>query len=190
MKVTRVSVAQVKLATAADLRALVADPTHQVAWPSTLAGQPKLASQSVVTAPLGLTFNTTSWSSVVVLSPPEKQPDVTKSLLKVGETSLALLKDQFPDIPPIGLGLDVIEVVIAGKGVFDDWQDHQRTGMIKPTLATAKTLIELADLLTPLCPALEQAAPQLATVGLLLKVGDTMYQLYLDLAETRHRAAS
>jgi hypothetical protein len=134
MKVTTVSVAQVKLATAADLKVLVANPNHQVAWPSTLAGQLKIASQPVVTAPSGLTFNTTSWSSVVALSPPEKQPDVTKSLLKVGETSLALLKDQFPDVPPIGLGLDAIEVVIAGKGVFDDWQDRQRTGMLKPTL--------------------------------------------------------
>jgi hypothetical protein len=127
---------------------------------------------------------------VVALSPPEKQPDVTKSLLKVGETSLALLRKQFPEIPSIGLGLDAIEVVIAGKGVFDDWQDRQRTGMIKPTLATAKTLVELVDLLKPLCPALEQAAPQLATVGLLLKVGDSLYQLYLDLAATQNVATA
>jgi hypothetical protein len=90
----------------------------------------------------------------------------------------------------MGLSLDVLEVVIAGKEMFNDWQDHQKTGMIKPALATAETLIELVDLLKPLCPALEQAAPQLATVGFLLKVGDSMYQLYLDLAETQNMAAS
>lgn len=177
MKIQSLKVARIRPDFEPSLAQLADDPTQDVAWTSDLSHlMPNHAGS--LTSVGGLQLYTTGLSALSQKASPKKQKEIKDAHLSLATAGASLLKDQFPQGPVPGIA-GGIEVVVASMQAFDSWADPERTSIIKPTIKTARALIAALETLSPTIPVLSELSPQLKTVGLLLRFGDSVYQVHL-----------
>jgi hypothetical protein len=107
---------------------------------------------------------------------PEKRLALEKAAITFGSSTLPILKKYFPII---SREIDGVEVVFASKIAFDAWADPERTNVVKPVIKTTRALFELLDVAQVVIPSINQV-PYLGAVGVFVKVGDSVYQLWTE----------
>ena len=109
----------------------------------------------------------------------EQKLKIQDAVVTFGASVLPLLKKYHPEI----LGpADGIEFIFATKKAFDAFTDSENKSVIKPVIKTTRALMELIDIITPVFPQIKNI-PYLETVGVIIKVGDSVWQIYSDVSK-------
>ncbi len=109
----------------------------------------------------------------------EQRLAIEKAAMTFGTSTLPILKKY---VPQVSGPIDGIEVVFASKAAFDAWADPERTSVVKPLIKTTRALFEIVDVAQIAVPALNQV-PYLGAVGVFVKVGDSVIQLWTDVSK-------
>jgi hypothetical protein len=188
MKLQKVSFAPIQQGIAASLSPFIADPTHQVAYSSDVGK----GFRSIG----GITIQVTP--NIILKTLPdlrlEKPSDVlsAKGLdaaqhLKLEKAFVTLSNATLPIIkkycPQISGPIDGIEFLLASKATLDAFADPERKTVLKPMIKVARTLSELVDIVKVAVPSLGKV-PYLEAAGVIIKVGDTLIQFYIDFIES------
>ncbi|MET0623594.1 MAG: hypothetical protein ABW250_11490 [Pyrinomonadaceae bacterium] len=109
----------------------------------------------------------------------EQRLAIEKAAVTFGSATLPMLKKYVPGLTG---AIDGIDVVFATKIAFDAWADPERQSIVKPVIKTTRAFFELVDVAQAAIPALKQI-PYLDAVGVLVKVGDSVTQLWTDVSK-------
>ena len=97
-------------------------------------------------------------------------------LAKVSAKVWAIVK---PALPRHDAAIDGIEVVLAGKKFWDQITAGERAATAQVVLGGATFGLKVYGLLTDLFPQLKTADPYISPVGVIVKIADKAYAIYL-----------
>lgn len=155
---------------------LVNDPTHNIAWTPDVSHLIPFTPTGTQPVMPGVALETANLHDGGGGDPDKKRQQKLKDIsLTLATTTGAFLKDQFPKLEgPVG----GIEVFVSTTRAIGAWTDPKRTTFVDPTFKTAKAVLSGLDALKSYMPTLARVSPQLKTIGLLVSIGDVIYQLY------------
>lgn len=107
---------------------------------------------------------------------PEQQEKVQAALIKFASSNFGHLRTY---VPEAGTGIDILEVIFASKYAVDAMRDPKRSSIAGPLIKTARAMSELVDLVKPFVPQLKDN-PYLQAAAVIIKVGDSLYQVQAD----------
>lgn len=161
-----ITVAKVSPQAQHGLRTLVREEHHQIAVDAELAApdQPK----SIISPGLSL---------VTTPAEPVNKVDLQK-VHKVVESAIwPLAKEKIPFSNPT---IDGVEVVFAGKKLWDRIATGDQSDRVQVALAATDFGLELYDLVSKFVPPMQAFEPYRATAGLLVNGVDTVYAVYFS----------
>ena len=180
MIIQQSTISRVRDESAEKLRPFVEDGTHRIAVTSDMLEPSELTSVSSPTiSGDGFTVTGVSISEKKGLTDAQKQA-IEKAFVNVSNAALPQLKKYFPEITgPI----EGIELILSTKTAFDSWADPENKTIVKPMLKTTRAVFELIDVVRIAIPRLDNV-PYMNEVGVLIKVGDSVWQFYHDVSTT------
>lgn len=170
---------------AAALAGFVEDSSHYLAVTADTPAPTKAASFAQVAVDQNLTLKALpsdhkQWSQAQKLA-------FAKAAASAGSAALPLVRKYLPGIS--GSAIDGFEFVFSTTQAIHSWSDPKRTSAVKPVLKSARAAFELFDLLKIAMPTLEKAGSYVEAVSVLVKIGDTVYQLYSDVKDIENSVA-
>lgn len=171
---------------APQLSALVADPKQQFALSPEIAATLGLAPRDPIPLPGGLVLQALAQTPVAGDTPSVAAKDVldmTGHVTKIGALTLDFAKSQFPGIcPQLGGAIEGVQVALLGIAAAKAWSEVDEKGYTKAVLTTSSAALELLKLVKDAIPGFEKLGPALAMVSFLVKVGDEICQVNMDIA--------
>jgi len=166
------------------LSALVADPGHQIAASPEIAAALGANTHATLAMPNGLVLHALSTVSAAAPQPLAVKDvlDVTGHVAKVGALTLDFAKSQLA-VPGLQLNgaIEGVEVALLGIAAAKAWTEAGEQGYTRAVLTTTSAGLELLKLVKDLIPGLERIGPALAVVSFLVKVGDEVCQVDVDM---------
>jgi hypothetical protein len=177
IQTSRVYVAPIRTKIDSQLTDFVKSNNHQIAMTGAIGKAIGLRPDVSVKIDSGETLHAVPTASRKLTA--EQRLAIEKAAVTFGTSTLPILKNYVPQLTgPI----DGIEVVFASKTAFDAWADPERTSVVKPLIKTTRALFEIVDVAQTAIPALKQV-PYLDAVGVFVKVGDSVIQLWTDVSK-------
>ena len=180
MKITQppIFVAPVRLEVAAKLGNFVADDKHHISFstgPGDSTGHPSIARFPVAPEVTlhAVSPDSKAWTAAQSLA-------LAKAVATAGTATLPTIKTYYPTATP---AIEGFEFVFHTIGSVHAWCDPKKTSVVKPVLKTSRAVVELFDLLKMASPALDKISPHIQAISVVIKVGDTLYQLYTDIKD-------
>lgn len=178
---------------ASGLSALIADPGQHIAVSPDIAAALGLAPREPVVLPGGLVLQAlreapaaTDADAVVA----RDVLDMTGHVTKIGALTLDFAKSQLPGISPqLGGAIQGVQVALLGISAAKAWSEVGEKGYTKAVLSTSAAALELLKLVKDVVPGYERLAPALAIVSFMVKLGDEVYQVNMDVTAMREPAA-
>lgn len=182
MKITSIASHGSQVAPA--LSALVADPARHVAASPEIAAALGLKPGQPITLARGLVLQ------AIEQAPPAKDAatlgnalDVTGHVSKIGALTLDFARSQLPGISPqLNGAIGGVQVALLGLAAAKAWTEVEEKGYTKAVLTTSSAALELLKQVNEVVPGFDKLGPALALVSFLVKVGDELYQVNLDVA--------
>ena len=175
------------------LSALITDPKQHVAVSPEIAAALGLAPGDPVALPGGLVLQTLRQASAAADPNAVAARDVldmTGHVTKLGALTLDFAKSQLPGISPqLGGAIQGVQVALLGIAAAKAWTEVGEKGYTKAALTTTSAALELLQLVKDVVPGFERIAPALAVVSFLVKAGDEVYQVNMDVAAMRGAVA-
>ena len=175
------SVATFKSETTPQLSAFVADPSHQFAFSPEIAAALGVTTQPPISMSGGFVLQ------ALMAATPQRQTnkntlDVTEHITKIGALTLDFAKSQIP-MPSAQLNgaIEGVEVALLSIAAAKAWSEVDEKGYAKAVLTTSSAALELLKMVKDVVPGLEKLGPALAVVSFLVKVGDEVCQVNLDM---------
>lgn len=166
------------------LSALIADPGQHVAVSPDIAAALGLAPREPVALPGGLVLQTLREAPAGTEATTVRARDVldmTGHVTKIGALTLDFAKSQLPDVSPqMGGAIQGVQVALLGIAAAKAWSEVSEKGYTKAVLSTSSAALELLELVKDVVPGYEKLAPALAIVSFMVKLGDEMYQINMD----------
>lgn len=177
MKIQKLHFAPVQPQFLPNLTRLVNDPTHNLAWTPDVSYLIPFTPTGTHSVMPGVTLQTAHLSGGGGGSAPDakRQKKLKDISLTLATKTGALLKDQFPQLE--GQVAD-IEFIVSTTRAVGEWIDPERATIINPAFKTAQAVLSGLNVLKSYMPKLAGVSPQLKTIGLLVSIGDVVYQLY------------
>lgn len=171
---------------ASGLSALIADPGQHVAVSPDIAAALGLAPREAVALPGGLVLQTLREAPAGADATAVRARDVldmTGHVTKIGALTLDFAKSQLPGVSPqLGGAIQGVQVALLGIAAAKAWSEVDEKGYTKAVLSTSAAALELLELVKDVVPGYEKLAPALAIVSFMVKVGDEVYQVNMDVA--------
>lgn len=172
-----ISIAKVNLKAIPKLKKFVSDDEHHISATGDIAKALGLGLDSSVKILPGVTLSPLPVE--VNKFTAEQKLKIQDAVVTFGSATLPLLKKYHPALTG---SADGIEFVFATKKAIDAFTDNEDKSFIKPTVKTVRALMELIDVLKPAFPQI-QNIPYLETIGVIIKVGDSAWQIYSDVSK-------
>ncbi|MDO9226070.1 MAG: hypothetical protein Q8M09_17620 [Pseudomonadota bacterium] len=189
MKITTSHNSQV----APGLSALIVDPGQHVAASPDIAAALGLAPCEPVALPGGLVLQALMEAPAAADATAVRARDVldmTGHVTKIGALTLDFARSQLPGISPqLGGAIQGVQVALLGIAAAKAWSEVGEKGYTKAVLTTSSAALDLLKLVQDVVPGFEKLGPALAVVSFLVKVGDVVYQVKLDVEAMRDAPA-
>ena len=171
------------------LSALIEDPGQHVAVSPDIAAALGLPSRDPVALPGGLVLQALREAPAGAEATAVRAKDVldmTGHVTKIGALTLDFARSQLPGISPqMGGAIQGVQVALLGLSAAKAWSEVGEKGYTKAVLSTSSAALELLKLVQDVVPGFEKLGPALAVVSFLVKVGDEVYQVKLDVEAMR-----
>lgn len=172
------------------LRALIADPGQHVAASPDIAAALGAAPRNPVALPGGLVLQALRETPAGVDASAGGVLDLSGHVTKIGALTLDFARSQLPGISPQMDGaIQGVQVALLGFSAAKAWTEVAEKGYTKAVLSSSAAALELLKLVKDVVPGLEKLGPALAVVSFLVKVGDEVYQVKLDVEAMRDMPA-
>ncbi len=176
------------------LSALIADPGQHVAVSPDIAAALGLAPRDPVALPGGLVLQALREAPVGATATAVRARDVldlSGHATKIGALTLDFARSQLPGISPQMSGaIQGVQVALLGISAAKAWAEVGEKGYTKAVLSTSSAALELLKLVQDVVPGFEKLGPALAVVSFLVKVGDEVVQVKLDVEAMRDTPAA
>ena len=171
------------------LSALIEDPGQHVAVSPDIAAALGLPSRDPVALPGGLVLQALREAPAGAEATAVRAKDVldmTGHVTKIGALTLDFARSQLPGLSPqLGGAIQGVQVALLGFSAAKAWTEVGEKGYTKAVLSTSAAALELLKLVKDVVPGFEKLGPALAVVSFLVKVGDEVYQVKLDVDAMR-----
>lgn len=175
MKIQKLHFAPVQPKFLPKLTRLVNDPTHNIAWTPDVSHLIPFTPTGTHPVMPGVTLQTANLPGGGSDPAGEQQKKIRDISLTITTKTGALLKEVFPKLEgPVG----GIEFFVATARAAGAWTDPKRTTLINPAFKTAQAVLSGLNALQSYMPKLAGVSPQLKIIGMLVSLGDVVYQLY------------
>lgn len=153
---------------------LVGDPAHDIAWTPEVSPLIPFAPNGTHELAPGVTLKTAKLLAGDGLDG-RQQKKIADISLSIATRTGALLKHQFPSAAGPVTG---VEFFVATARAAQAWVDADADTVINPSLKTAQAVLSGLEVIKDQLPKVGNFSSHLKTIGLLVSVGDVVYQLY------------
>jgi len=167
-------VAQLRPELSAKFTDLLTDPAHNIAWTPDVSHLIHIKSTGTHSLLPDLALETAALPVKEDAASAAQRKEITNTFLAVTTLTGDLVKHEFPKLEGAVGGF---ECVVTSYQAFEAWSDPNRTSVVQPTLKTAQALVSALDVLKAQLPL--GISSRLQTIGLLVEIGDEVYQVYL-----------
>jgi hypothetical protein len=175
----KVRISRVRTEVESDVAEFVQSDEHHIAVSHDIGKSIELRPEAQVTVASGQTLQAVSTTSLKMTA--EQRLGLEKALADFATANLPILKKAYPQL---GGTIGGVELFLASKNALDAWTDPERTSLVKPLIKTARVLFDCLDVAQTHVPALKEV-PYLENVGIFLKVGDSVWQLWTDISKAK-----
>ena len=185
MKISSLSVSQIRPEYQEKMARFTEDDSHQIAVTGEISKTPEFA-RFAFSNELAVQIGTSTLQPISTKMgfSDESLLVFKRDLAPLTQSILPFLAEQFP---VAGLVLDGMDWVLAPKDRFDVWCDPEKTSVVKNLMLikTGEVMVEVLKIAQKNLFPESKIASYLNAIGLILTVGGTVYQFCADISDEK-----